>query len=137
MIASTARGARVCGNLLLALPGEPRQATLSLLFSVSSPLPSPTLGALTSKMLLQSPVLLWYPLVQTLVRSIAKLDCPRWAPILGKILSTYVFFFFSFLGPPLRHRSSWARSPIRAAAASLHCSHSNSRCKQLVATPDP
>ena len=37
-------------------------------------------------------------------------------------------FFFLFLGLHLRHMEApWARGPIRAAAASLHHSHSNAR----------
>ena len=58
--------------------------------------------------------------------------------------SLFFFFFCISRATPMAHGGSQARSQIRATAASLHHSHSNSGSKpslqptpQLMATPDP
>ena len=64
------------------------------------------------------------------------------------ILSSYFFLSFFFLlffrAAPVAYGGSQARGPIRATAASLCYSHSNTRSKphlqptpQITATPDP
>ena len=54
------------------------------------------------------------------------------------------FFFFLFRAAPTAHGGPQARGLIRAIAAGLHHSHSNTRSKphlrptpELTATPDP
>ena len=57
---------------------------------------------------------------------------------------SFFFFFLLFGAPPAAYGGSQARGLIRATAASLHRSHSNTRSEpclrpapQLMATPDP
>ena len=54
-----------------------------------------------------------------------------------------LFFFLLFRAPPVAYGSLKAKGLIRAVAASLHCSHSNTESKpcllltaQLMAMPD-
>ena len=68
--------------------------------------------------------------------------------LLKKLIVSYfilfIYLFLFFRAAPATYGSSQARGPIRAAAASLHHSHSNVGSKprlqpipQLTATPDP
>ena len=45
------------------------------------------------------------------------------------IIIIFIIIIVFFRAPLVAYGSSWARDPIRAAAASLHHSHSNAGCE--------